>query len=400
MEEPSERPETGAGELPPSARLVRLPDREILLLGTAHVSRRSVEEAQAVIAREKPEVVAVELDEQRLRNLLDPEQWKKTDVVAVIRQGKALLLLSSLLMASIQRRIGKQLGVEPGSELREAVEQGRRAGARVELIDRDIRITLRRAWKRIRLRERFKILFQMVGGLFAAEELDAETIEALKQDEKLGDVLEMLAEEFPAVKDVLIDERDRYMAEKLRRISGRKIVAVVGAGHVPGLVEELGRAHDLSALETVPPRSPWTRVLQWGIPLIIVAMLVAGFANGSAAHSWENVKIWFLVNGLLSAAGAALALGHPITVLSAFVAAPLTSLNPLIAAGWVAGLVQALVRRPQVKDLQELPEAITSLRGFWRNAVTRILLVVAFANLGSMLGTFIAGGWIAARLVQ
>ncbi|GAB4231657.1 MAG: TraB/GumN family protein [Acidobacteriota bacterium] len=400
MESSIETTPSQTAGLPASARLVQLGEREIILLGTAHVSRRSVEEVRDVIAREKPDVVAVELDEQRLRNLLDPEQWKRTDVVAVIRQGKALLLLSSLLMASIQRRIGKQLGVEPGAELREAVEQGRRSGAHIELIDRDIRITLRRAWKRIRLRERFKVLFQMVGGLFAADELDAETIESLKQDEKLGDVLEMLADEFPAVKGVLIDERDRYMAEKLRRISARKIVAVVGAGHVPGILRELERPQDLSVLEAVPPRSPWARILQWGIPLVVLAMLAAGFINGSTAQSWENVKIWFLVNGVLSAAGAALAFGHPVTILSAFLAAPLTSLNPLIAAGWVAGLVQALVRRPRVEDFQGLPEAITSLRGFWRNAVTRILLVVAFANLGSMLGTFIAGGWIAARLVQ
>lgn len=387
--------------LPETARVLELEGRRIVLVGTAHVSRRSVEEVRQVIETERPETVCVELDEQRLRTLLDPEQWKRTDVLAVVRQGKALFLLSSLLMASIQRRIGRQLGVQPGAELQEAVEAARDVGSRVELIDRDIRVTLRRAWSRFGLWERLKVSVQILGGVLSAEELDVEAVEALKRNETLGDAMELLAREFPGVKDVLIDERDRYMAEKIRRAPGRTVVAVLGMGHLPGVTAALSASDtNLEPLEQTPQPSRWTRWLQWGIPAAILAMLAAGFFTGGAANSWENIGIWFFVNGGLAAVGAALALGHPVAILSAFLAAPFTSLNPMVAAGWVAGLVQAVIKRPQVGDLESLPDAITSLRGFWTNAVTRILLVVAFANLGSMLGTFLAGGWIATRLVQ
>jgi pheromone shutdown-related protein TraB len=396
----SESPGQSAAEpsLPKSVRCLTVDGREIRLVGTAHVSKRSVDDVRIAIELIRPDTVCVELDEGRYRNLIDSGRWRKTNIGQVVRQGRVLLLLSSLIMTSFQRRIGQRLGVTPGAELLEAVKAAEEVGARVVLADRDIQVTLRRAWSGFGFFEKLKIASQLVAAVFVSEEIDEKTIEELKREEKLGDVLELLAREFPAMKRTLIDERDIYLAERIRTEAGPKTVAVVGAGHVPGIVEAIQRTHDLKPLDETPPASRVGRSLKWGIPALIVGLLVYGFLKGGVEESLGSIYIWLLVNGVLSAGGAALALGHPLTVLAAFLAAPLTSLNPMMAAGWVSGLVQAVVKKPTVQDLENLPEAILTVGGFWRNPVSRILLVVVFSNLGSSLGTFVAGSWIAARV--
>lgn len=387
-----------APELPSSVKKIELDDREVFLIGTAHVSRESVEDVRKTIEAVRPDTVCVELDEGRYQNLTDLGRWKRTNIAEVIRKGKAMLLLSSLIMTAFQRKIGKKLGVMPGAELLEGVKAAEDVGAQLVLADRDIQTTLKRTWGNFGFVERIKVAGQLVASLFVTEEVDEKMIEELKSQEKLGDVLEMLAREFPAMKVPLIDERDIYLSQKIREAPGHRVVAVVGAGHVPGIERSLGTHHDLVPLESVPRPSAAGRILKWAIPGAILALFVYAFLTGGAERSIDSIYIWFLVNGILSALGAAAALGHPITIVSAFLAAPLTSLNPMIAAGWVSGLVQALVKKPTVQDLEDLPEAINSVRGFWSNPVSRILLVVVFSNLGSMLGTFLAGSWIAARL--
>ncbi len=240
-------------------------------------------------------------------------------------------------------------------------------------------------------------MFHLLTGLFVGADIDGDAIEELKDRDQLENVLKSFSEAFPEIKHRLLDERDIYLAEKIREAPGQIIAAVVGAAHVPGIERAIGERHPLEPLRQVPPRSSWGAILKWGIPGIIVALLVAGFVRDGAQHSVGSIQIWFLVNGTLSALGAALALAHPLTILSAFLGAPLTSLNPMIAAGWVAGLVQAWVKKPTVQDLEELPKAVASVKGFWMNPVSRILLVVVLANVGSSLGTFIAGVWIARR---
>ncbi len=401
MHEPQEGPGVIAG-LPESVKTVRLfGDREILLVGTAHVSRKSVEDVRQTIELSDPDSICVELCQTRYENITNRERWKNTDIVKIIREKKAMFLLSSLILTSFQKRIGQKLGVEPGAEMKKAVELAPAKQAELVLADRDIQITLRRTWARLGFFDKLKMFAQLSLGLVVTGEIDEETIEEIKKDENLADILEMLAREFPKVKATLIDERDVYLAGKIRQAPGRRVVAVVGAGHVPGILRELEEIEQkpLEPLMDVPPPSWWPSLLKWGIPAAVVALLVIGFLRAGAEHSLGSIYIWVLVNGVLSALGALLALGHPLTVLAAFLAAPLTSLNPMIAAGWVAGLVQAIVKRPRVEDLENLPEAIVSVKGFWLNPVTRILLVVAFANLGSVLGTFISGGWIAARTI-
>ena len=389
----------GGDGLPASTRLVEVAGKTVYLVGTAHVSRQSVEDVRKTIEQVRPDTVCVELCQSRYANITNREQWRKTNVVRIIRDGKAMLLLTSLIMTSFQRRIGKELGVMPGAEMVEAIEQAKKHDLRLALVDREVQVTLKRTWGRLGFGSKFKMVFQLVASLFVVERVDPKMIEEIKQGEKLTDMLDMLAHEFPLVKGTLIDERDVFLAQKIRDTEGNKIVAVVGAGHVPGILEEIQKETSLEPYLAIPKPSLWPQLMKWGIPALIVSLLVYGFYTAGVEHSIGSIYIWVLVNGVLSALGAALALGHPITVASAFFAAPLTSLNPMIAAGWVAGLVQAFIKKPTVEDLENLPEAITSVRGFWQNSVSRILLVVALSNLGSSLGTFISTGWIAARLV-
>ena len=271
-------------------------------------------------------------------------------------------------------------------------------GAHLILADRDVRITLQRTWNSLGFLAKIKVMGHLLIGLLLQEEISQEEVEKLKEGDALSEAMKALAYQSPELKRILINERDQYMAENIRKAPGQKVVAVVGAGHVAGLLKELERNHQLEILETVPPPSVIFKLLKWIIPAVILTIIAFGFFASDAGVSWKMIQRWFLINGALSAFGAALALAHPLTILSAFVAAPFTSLNPTIAAGWVAGLVEALVQKPQVRDFEQLSDDVTSLRGFWRNKITRILLVVVFANLGSTLGTLVGGVAVATLL--
>ncbi len=389
---------TGAIGLPASVRRLELEDREVFLVGTAHVSPQSVVDTEETIEAVGPDTVCVELCEARYRNLEDQESWRKLDIFQVLREGKAALLLSSFLMHSFQRRIAQRFGIEPGAEMRAAIAQARERGARLELIDRDIQISLKRTWSSLGFWQRVQVMAQLAGSVFVGDDLDEEDIEKLREGGNLTDLMSALANALPAVKGALIDERDAYMAEKLRRLAGPRTVAVVGAGHLPGISGATGSTCDLEELERLPQPPRWPRIVKWALPIVVIALLVLGFVQGGAERGVESIYLWILINGSLSALGAAIALGHPLTVAAAFAAAPLTSLNPFLAAGWVAGLVQALLRRPLVADLENLADSLSSARGFWSNRLTRVLLVVVLSNLGSVLGTAVAIPWIAARV--
>lgn len=382
--------------LPKAVHTVRLGERTVHLVGTAHVSAESVEDVRATIEATAPDTVCVELCDARYANLRDRDNWRKLDIFKVLKEGKAALLLSSLVMTSFQKRIADELGVAPGAEMTEAIKLSNERDLRLVLADRDIQTTLRRTWSRLGFFARLKMIGQLIASLFAGGEIDKESIEQLKEEDQLSDMLEGLAKAFPSVKSTLIDERDTYLAQKVREAGGNTVVAVVGAGHMPGILAQIDTDQELAPLDEIPSPSIWGKVVAWGIPTLILGLFAYGFFRGGAEQSLTSINIWFLVNGAFSALGTACALGHPLAIVSAFVAAPLTSLNPFVAAGWVAGLVQAWVKRPKVADLEALPEDITSVRGFFRNPVSRILLVVVLANLGSTLGTVVAGSWIAA----
>jgi pheromone shutdown-related protein TraB len=373
-------------------------EKQILLIGTAHISQSSVDEVNSVIDQEKPDTVCIELCSSRHQAMLDKDQWKNMDIYKVVREGKSFLLFANLIMTAFQKRLGSQLGVKPGAEMLEAANAAERVGAELILADRDVKITLQRTWRGMTFWGRMKVLSQLLASLFVREEISKEEIEKLKESDALSEAMQMLAEQSPEMKRILIDERDQFMAEKIKLAQGKRIVAVVGAGHVKGLMAELEREHNLAELETVPPPGKIGTWLKWGIPTLIVVLVVYGFFTVETDVSIEMIQRWFLINGTLSALGTAIAFGHPITIATAFVAAPFTSLNPAVAAGWVAGLVEAYLRKPQVRDFESLADDITHLKGFWKNNITRILLVVMFANLGSAIGTFVGGFAIASLL--
>lgn len=365
-------------------------NKEIILLGTAHVSKESAQLVKDVIEEEKPETVSVELCESRYQAIRQKEMWQDTDIVKVIREKKTFLLLANLLLASFQKRIAKKLNIKPGQEMIQAIETGETVGAKIHLADRDIRITLSRTWRTMGLWSKLKLFFQLILSIGEVDEISEEDIEKIKQEDVLETLLADVGKSLPVVKDILIDERDRYLAYKIRTAPGNKIVAVVGAGHVPGIKKYWNADVDIKTLDHLPPKGKTFGILKWIIPAAILVLLFSGFFYGGVNTGKDMIKWWILANGLLAGLGALIAFAHPFTILSSVLAAPLTSLNPMIAAGWVSGLVEAFSRKPKVKDIENLPEDILSIRGFWRNKVTRILLVVVFTNLGSAIGTFVA----------
>jgi len=364
-------------------------NKEVLLVGTAHVSRNSIEEVRQSILNTKPDIVAVELCQRRVDVLKDPKNWQETDIVGIIKEKKASFLFANLVLAAFQKRIGEKLGVRPGQEMHEAIQVAEAENIPVALIDRPIQITLQRTWRKLSLKERLLLIGSSITAIFETDDLDEEAIEELKEKDVLTAAVDEIAKKAPTVKEVLLDERDAYMASKIAALEGGRVLAVVGAGHMKGLAEQLeDPVDDLSALEHVPPRK--RGLWKWIVPLIILALVSAGFFFGGTARGVEMLKWWLLSNAVFAALGAALALGHPVTVLVAACASPVTSLNPTLAAGWFAGLSEAYLRRPKVSDFERLQQDILSVRGFWKNSVTRILLVVVLANIGSSIGAYLA----------
>jgi len=364
--------------------------KEIILIGTAHVSRESSELVEQVIAAEKPDTVCVELCISRFEAIKQKKKWQETDIVKVIREKQTSLLLSQLLMASFQKKIADKFGIKPGEEMLRAINKAEEVGAKIFLADRDIRITLSRTWRTMRLWDKIKLLPGILLSMFASRDISEEDIEKLKQRDVLELALETFGQKLPEIKTTLIDERDKCLAHKIENAPGSKIVAVVGAGHIPGILKNVGKEINLAAINEVPPKSRWGKFFAWGVPVAVIGLIIAGFLHSGSQASLNMIKWWVAVNSILAGLGAIIVLAHPITIAASVIAAPITSLNPMIAAGWVAGLTEATLRKPQVKDFINLGEDITSVRGFWNNKITRILLLVVFVNLGSSIGTFVA----------
>jgi pheromone shutdown-related protein TraB len=364
--------------------------KEIILVGTAHVSKKSADLVRSVILEEEPDVVCVELCESRLKSIREKDRWRDMDIIKVIKEKKTFLILANLILASFQKKIGKKLDATPGGEMTAAIEAAGETGARIETADRDIRITLSRAWRALGFWDKIKMLFHLVMSSGEMDKITEEDIEKMKDKDALDSILSEIGESAPALRAIIIDERDRFLAHRIQNAEGKKIVAVAGAGHVPGIKTHIGSNAGIEGLETVPAKTRLSAVVKWGLPLAILGLFAWGFFAGGARAGGDMIMWWVIANGVMAALGAMAALARPATILSAVVAAPLTSLNPMIAAGWVAGLVEAFSSKPKVRDFETLPDDILSIKGFWKNKVTRILLVVVFTNIGSAAGTLIA----------
>ena len=396
-------------------RQIRRDGVEYTLLGTAHVSRASAEAVKEMASSGEFDAVAVELCQARYDALTAERKWTDLDLYRIIRDGKAGLVMANLALSAYQRRIAEQFGIEPGAEMRAATVAAKEQDIPLQLVDRDLATTLRRSYASVPWYKRMYMMAGLALGMVSSEEIDEEAIEKLKEGDILESTFTEFAEQSPELYEALIAERDRYMASRLREenidAEGRKVLVVIGAGHMEGLAKHLESSvfdpsTERKTLEAMPPKSRWPKVLPWAIMLLIITGFIIGFSR-SPELGWQLVFFWVVINGGLAALGALIARGHPLTVLSAVIAAPLTSLNPTIAAGMVTGLVESWLRKPRVSDLENLRFDITTMKGWFRNPATRILLVFFLSNLGSAIGTWVAGfkifgalSWDADRSLQ
>jgi pheromone shutdown-related protein TraB len=366
--------------------------KTIILIGTAHVSRQSAQLVEDTIHAQLPDTVCVELCQTRLASLKDADRWRNMDIVKVIKEKKALLLFINLLLASFQKKMADKFNIKPGQEMINAIAAAEKINAIVIPADREIQITLSRVWRGMGMWEKLKLMASLMFSFGASEDIKEEDIEQMKQEDILQTLLADVKKAHPIIEKSLIDERDQFLAEKIRSAPGEKILAVVGAAHAPGIKRYLAGNEpiDLDDLNTVPPPGNTGKILKWAIPAAILLLFAAGFLMEGKHAGADMIWIWIAANGIFAGIGALIALAHPLTIISSIIAAQLTSLNPMIAAGWVAGLVEAFSRKPKVKDLEDIPKDIVSIKGFWHNSVTRILLVVIFTNLGSAIGTWTA----------
>lgn len=380
-------------------------DRTVRLVGTAHISAESVDEVKRVIAEDSPDRVCVEIDAGRFKAMTEKRNWESIDIRRILKEGKGFLLLANLVLSSFQRRLGAVLSISPGEEMKAAVEAADAAGIPYSFCDREIQVTLRRAWGRSNLWNKAKLIAALLSSAFDRSELTAEQIEQLKSRSVLDDMMGELAKELPSVKEVLIDERDRYLAAKILEAPGSKVVAVVGAGHMNGIeawLLKMDRGEvgvSVGDIEIVPPKSKLTGLLGFVVPALLLALVVLGFVKSGAALSFSLLGKWILIHGVAAAIGSLLALGSPLTILASFIGSPVVVLKPFVSIGLVAAYVEAVVRKPQVADFENLNDDILSLRGFYRNKITRILLVFFFASLGGAIGNFISLATLGAKVL-
>lgn len=379
------------GDMEQHITRVTYEDKELILIATAHVSKASAELVKQVIDREKPDSICVELDEDRYNNMKNPKAWSETDLVQVIKDGKVGFMLANLVLSSYQKKLAKQLETNVGQEMVQGITSAEELGANLVLADRNIQTTFMRIWRKMNLKEKFDLLLNLFFALDDDEtEITDEELNKMLEKDMLAAAMENMQEEFPKVGDILLHERDQYLANKIKNAPGEKVVAVLGGAHVAGVTEEIFKEQDMDEISNVPPAGKLGKIIGWGIPAAIVLLIAWGFLQNTGTGI-DMVTSWILWNGGLAALFTALMLGHPLSILTAFVVAPISSLNPMLACGWFAGLMEAHIRKPKVEDVSNISSDIFSLKGCFRNRFIRTLLIVIMANLGSSLGTIIAG---------
>lgn len=379
---------------------IGLGEKMIVLIGTAHISAESLEEVRDAIIAEEPSHVCVELDTDRLKNLENDQKWSNMNIKNVLRQKQGFMMMANLALASFQRRMSLDTGVKPGQEMKAAVDICRKNQIPFTCADRPIQVTLSRAWRISGLWSKLKLLSSLFASVLSHETASAEEIENLKKTDAMQGMMNELAAYLPSIKTVLIDERDHYLASRIFGAPGEKTLAVVGAAHVPGIINLLEKmlhgqvSTDTAKIEKIPPKKWWGKALPWVLPAVIVALFVTGIVRSGLQTGLEMSLVWILTNGVLASFGALVALAHPLTIMVSFVGAPITSLNPTIGVGMVAGLLEYLFRTPRVVDMESLNTDIASLKGWYRNRVTRILLVFFLSSVGSSVGTLVAIPWL------
>ncbi|MFH2124360.1 MAG: TraB/GumN family protein [Pseudomonadota bacterium] len=389
-------------DYPEDVHVIHHNNRTILLVGTAHISQESVALVQEVIQQERPDCVCIELDEKRYQALTEKKRWQALDLKQIIKDKQLSTLMINLLMASYQKKLGKQLGVKPGAELLAAAHCAKEQNIPIALCDRDVRITLRRAWKSTSFFKKGYLLTTLFASLFDKTEISEEKLAELKQKDVLSELMGEMSEILPNVKKILIDERDIFLSERIKATTGNRLVAVVGAGHVPGIQKlfSIDNGKMLDEISTIPPISKGWKIAGWSFPLLIIGSIFAIGMQKGGAHAGANLLYWILANGIPSAIGGILALAHPLTIIGAFVAAPITSLTPVIGAGYVAAFIQVMLAPPLVREFETVGDDMGTLFGWWKNKLLRVFLVFLLTGLGSSLGTYIGGYEIIKNLIH
>jgi len=400
---PSSLPDSATGLLghyDSDVSVLTVGEKTVILVGTAHVSQESVEIVKRVIEQEQPDGVCVELDAKRFEAISHPNRWESLDLKAIIRQQQLSTLMVNLVLASFQKRLGDKLGVLPGTEMLEAIRMAEKHNIPVILGDRDVRVTMRRAWRNTPFFRKSLLVSSLMLSIFDTTEVSEDELRNLKKQDVLSEMMKELGTEVPTLKVVLIDERDRYLAKKIVESPGTRTVAVVGAGHVAGICQTIEQqvAVDLEELNYIAPVSPLWKMVGWSIPLLIVGSIAwIGWEKGVGAAG-ENALFWILANGIPSGIGGILAMAHPLTIFTAFVSAPFTSLTPVIGVGYVTAFVQAYLQPPIVRDFQTVAEDIAIPGRWWKSRLLRVFLAFLLPTIGSIIGTWVGGTRIVSNL--
>ncbi len=365
-------------------------NKRIILIATAHVSKESAELVKQVIEEEQPDSVCVELDEDRYNNIQNPKAWENTDIVKVIKTKKVGFLMANLVLSSYQKRLAKQLGTHVGGEMIQGIESAKAIGATLVPVDRKIQTTFLRIWRKLSLFEKGKLLACLLFSFDDDTKISDEDLQELLKTDMLESLLIDMRKQFPKIGNILINERDQYLASKIKEAPGEKIVAILGGAHVPGVKNEIYRSQDMDSISTIPPKNPVAKIVGWLIPAAVIVLLSYAFFV-SIQTGLEQLSAWVLWTGILAAIFTTLSLAHPLSIITSLIVAPFTTINPVLACGWFTGLVEATIKKPTVQDIQRIPEDIFSFKGLFKNRFLRILLVVFMANIGASLGTFLAG---------
>ena len=372
---------------------IKKDDREIVLIGTAHISQVSKDLVRSTIEAESPDTVCVELDEGRLNSIKDPDRWKKTDLKQVIKNKQLGTLIANLVLGSYQKRMGAQTGVKPGSELKEAVDCAEGRGAELVLADRDIKITLRRTWACTPWYRKLSLLGGLFASIFDKTEVSEEDLAKIKEQDALSAMMQDFGKSFPEVKQVLIDERDQFLASKIKNAPGKKIVAVVGAGHMNGIAKIIEEDRELPSEESIsviPKSAPIWKIIGWAIPVAIIASIIAVGVHAGFEKAGELSLQWAMLTGGGAMLGTVIAGGHPVTILVALVAAPFTGLTPLIGVGFFTALTQVYMRPPRVSEMETLADDIWQVKRWWKNRVTRVILCFLCPGIPAIIGKILA----------
>ncbi len=377
-------------------RLICADGKEIILIGTAHVSQDSVEEVARTIEEIAPDRICVELDDSRYKSKTESQGWENLNIKTVLKENKGFLLLANMALSSYQKKLGMQMGVTPGDEIMRAAELATEKNIPLSFCDREIQVTFKRAWRLSNGWNKIKLISTLLTAVFSNEEISSEEIEKLKEKNVLQSMLDEMAEELPTIKRVLIDERDQYLASKIYEAPGSRIVAVVGAGHAPGLVAHMEKldnktiSADVSAISTVPAPSLVGKFFSWGIVIALLGIIAVGFIRSGWDQGLGMFLYWFGLNASLTGLAAILSLAHPVTIILSMLAAPITALSPTLGVGMVAGLIEATMRKPRVKDFENVSDDILSFKGWFKNRIIHALLIFMTTSIFASIGTFIA----------